>query len=71
MQETGVLESILSPRVQTWFDILLGHTCYRAGELLQPHVCVSSAHDRGVEKALWRHGTKPPTANKKLTDLTI
>lgn len=52
MQETGVLESILSPRVQTWFDILLGHTCYRAvkcSELLQPRVCELSTRQRGGE----------------------
>lgn len=52
MQEISVSESILSLKVQTLFDILLGHTYYRAEQWITLTLCVSAAHDRGVEKAL-------------------
>ena len=71
MQEISVSESILSLGVQTLFDILSGHTYYGAVQQITLTLCVSSAHDRGVENALLGHGTKPPTANKNLTDFNI
>lgn len=70
VQETWVLELILSPRAQTMLDILLGHAHYKTLRWITPtSLCAGATHDRGVEKAVHGHGSGPSTANKKLTDL--
>lgn len=70
VQETWVLELILSPRAQTMLDILLGHAHYKTLRWITPTLlCAGATHDRGVEKAVHGHGSGPSTANKKLTDL--
>lgn len=47
MAEIRVLESILSPGVQTFHDILLGHKLYKVVQWITLTLCGSSAHDVG------------------------
>lgn len=71
-QEIWVLELILSPPTQTMLDILLGHAHYKTPWWITPTLlCVGAPHDRGVEKTVHGLGSRPSTANKKLTDLEL
>lgn len=48
MEEIRVLESILSPGLQTFLDTHLGHKLYKVEQWITLTLCGSSAHDVGT-----------------------